>query len=295
MSFFITGQLMKRFFLSIIILIPYLWSMQIHAITARYSGEKRLIVELKTPKSEYQVGEQITFSVSSNLTFYLYLFSFHSNHRMGYQILPNELQPFTQYQGHRTYTIPQKNVVFSSQHPGIEKIYMLASTEELEIPKTMYKPSGIYYAARSDALQRMIQSLYNHPQNGQVVYKEVLLTIHDPNHETAQQIISKKTHHKLNDIAVFVSSNQRYYEINDNIKITFGADHAGVVTLLLMNHKGDQSILKMQRVSGYQFYQVNAIAISPPGDYFIVALYDHNDQSVRELFIYSFCDKIIPL
>lgn len=253
-------------FIICLILICANWS---EAITVRPYGQKNFEVDFKPVKKVYNTGEQIRFKISANKTFYVYLFNINMNENTGYILFPNILQ-YNKYIANRQYSIPQKNVVFYSENPGIEKIIMLASTTELNIAVNRYKKKGNFFTCKGDILEKHIRRLYLQPaaKNEQKVIKEIYLEIIDKN-QSDELYNDLKGH-----AAVFVSSHRQVYHAGEIIKITFGADKRGTVYLFNIHPYGKRVILKKQIVSGKNFYQIKIRASLPQGKYTLVALYD---------------------
>jgi|GEM_PF-3578625 len=95
-----------------------------------------LQVDLSTEKSYYRVGEKIKFKVRGNRDFYLYLFDRDANSNKWLSILPNRYQTNRQikYVGdYKPNLVPNRGLEFFADHPGTERITMVASERYLDV------------------------------------------------------------------------------------------------------------------------------------------------------------------
>ncbi|WP_020585250.1 DUF4384 domain-containing protein [Desulfobacter curvatus] len=249
-----------------------------------------LKVEFTPVKQVFKAGEAIRFKVKGSETFYLYLFSVDEKNNKGYMILPNKKQQYVKYQAGTTYTVPESYIEFYSDSPGREKIIMLASTKKMDVKFDKYAKAGNILSANFDTVVQETKALSIRSREAKAkhVTKELSLII------TGNGQNESSVPHSNPAAAPFVSTNKSSYRDGDPIRITFGADKPGYVHLYINEPGGRQSFLTTERVSGKDFYQVNATASRPGGVHQIIAVYDNNATPDKNR-IYTLASKDIRL
>jgi len=237
---------------------------------------KPLKVEFTPVKQVFKTGEAIRFKVKGSETFYLYLFSVDERHNKGYMILPNKKQQYIKYKAGKTYTVPEKYIEFYSDSPGREKIIMLASTKKMDVKFDRYATAGNILSANFDTVVQETKALGIRSREAKAkhVTKELSLIITGDGQHAG--VVPPSDAGSDTAAAPFVSTNKSSYRVGDSIRITFGADKPGYVHLYINEPGGRQSFLTTKKVSGSDFYRMNAMASRPGGAHQILAVYDDN-------------------
>ena len=264
-----------------------LFSLKSYAIDIRHKGQKSLNVSFEPIKSVYKVGEPIYFRVTANKSFFLYILNIKENSNRAYVLLPNELQQMNRYIANRQYIVPNKNIEYYSENSGIEKVLMVASIKELPLQINKLKKSGIFPYGKFNNLKKRLRVFNKDPldSESQVKFKEISLIIKGSSISNENNIFNNNSQ---DHTGVFISSDRIEYNVNDLIKISFGADKAGFLSLYSFNPLGEITLIKKQPVSGRNFYQIFAEASYPIGQYKVCSIfttYGQIDQYHIKLYL----------
>lgn len=230
------------------------------------SNEVDLKVSFIPVEAVVSVGEAIRFKVNGNKTFYLYLFSISENGE-GYLLLPNKLQQYNVYEPNKDYLVPEKELEFFSDAPGIEEVIMVASTEKLELNQNNYKSVGQFYSAKSEVIRHDVKALRVRSQEkrAQQVIENVKIVV------TGAAEASSPT---VSSAVPFVVSDKHVYKNGEQINITYGADKSGFIYLWYVAEGGDPQFLAKNEVDGERFGRITGTAEAPFGNHLLVAVWN---------------------
>lgn len=95
--------------------------------------------KLRTESSQYRVGERIRFRVRGNQPFFLYLLNVDPATGRAVTILPNRYQgkDRIKYPAGQWNLVPNPQLEFYSDRPGVERIIMVASTRYLDVQRLL--------------------------------------------------------------------------------------------------------------------------------------------------------------
>lgn len=98
-----------------------------------------LQVRIQSEKGRYRAGEPIRFKVKGNKSFHLYIFNVDPKTGKALVVLPNRLQDTDRlkYSKNSTHIVPNANLEFYSDRPGVEHIIFVASEKYLDLAKSM--------------------------------------------------------------------------------------------------------------------------------------------------------------
>jgi hypothetical protein len=235
-------------------------------------SSSNLVVQFEPVRNEVQVNEAIRFRIKGNQTFYLYLFSINPELNRAVMLIPNDRHG-NKYEGGTTYTVPNPNLEFYADEPGLEKVVMVASTRYLQMDKGLYDKSGPFMTASAQQGRAQVKELSVRAAREKAgkVSKEVNIRIQpSPMSEFSSQQAGSGSR---TDDMVFVSCNQESYRIGDSVRVAFGASRSGWVHLYYVEPNGERSLLTRQQVETDTVNYIRARAESPAGRHALVAVY----------------------
>lgn len=222
-------------------------------------------VKFSAIKPVVKVDEKIRFKVEGSKKFYLYLFTVNEKDE-GYVLLPNKKQQYNIYQAGKEYLVPEKNIEFVADAPGVEEITMVASTKKLKLDEGQYKVSGQFFSAKSKVVENEVKSLRvrSKEKKAQYVVQTVKIVVTGKAASVAP----------VGDAVPFVSCDKRAYKNGDELVITYGADKAGFIYLWSLVEGEKPTFLTKVKVDGEKLFKVDAVAEAPFGKQKLVAVWD---------------------
>lgn len=245
-----------------------------------------LQVTFQPLKTEYQVGEKIQFKFIPNKPVYLYLFSIDQENDTGRVLLPNQLQTDNRYsQPERFHLVPYNKFDLRADKVGVEHFLMVASTQELELDTKNLKADGNIWVGTADEVQDKAFSIRRKPQTVSLDLKVLVLSPNDPDPGAtpAPQPQMPAANTDENIAGMFIATSRQQYRIGEKIKIVYGADQKGMVTLYLVEPDDKRQMLHEQEVDGNSLYTLMAIASEPIGKHQLIAEYDGQNKGLDML------------
>ena len=218
------------------------WAIEVENYTAQ-SG--KLTVTFKPVKKEIVVGDRFGFEFMTSRDVYLYLFAMDENNNIDQVLLKDvkykETKAFVQ--------VPDSNTIWKADTLGVQRFSMIASTKRLDKDWGNQEASKAFFGlfGKKDQVQ---------------IHLEVKVTASEQPPTTEPPGIAP---------VAFVASARQTYRIGDTVKILYGADQAGTVTLYLVEPSGKREEVLQTNVDGKQFYKLNAKASAPLGDHKLIA------------------------
>lgn len=239
-----------------------------------------LDVQLTPKKKSFKPNEPIQFTVKGNQDFYLYLFSIDDAENKAVMILPNRFDANNKVLANKPVSLPSKGVEFYSDRVGMEKLVVLASSKELEFSGNIkFEQLGQFKVAPAKEMATEFESVKvrsTQKPDESVVVQEISLRIGGAD---APLVIGA---HSAPVVAggiplspmVFVAANQAEYRAGDAVRVMFGADQNGWVSVYLQKNKAKRTLLTREKIAtGMPMHYLDATAGSAMGDYKLVAVY----------------------
>ncbi|MCB1876528.1 MAG: DUF4384 domain-containing protein [Chromatiales bacterium] len=255
-------------------------------------------------KEGYRVDEPIRFRLRSNKTFFLYVYAVDEGGAEATLLIPNKRHG-NKYRADRTFIVPNADMEFAADRPGINRLVVLGSTRYIDVDLKRFRSAGDYYSAKTMELEgafaeKGIRIRDRKPEGdrrptserqGDVVVKEVELQIRGASGGLASQLDSELDRYDgSNSVIAFVSTDrQRYYE-GERVRVAFGADAGGWVHLFTVEPGGGYSQLSRREVDGGRVYHVVARAEAPAGTHSIVAVFS-KDGAIDERLLDEVVDE----
>lgn len=235
-------------------------------------SDSGLKVTFEPVKQSYQVDESVRFRIKGNQTFYLYLFSINKEKNRAALLIPNDMHG-NKYQGETTYLVPNKNLEFYSDQPGLEKVVMVASTKYLDLDKDRYTKAGPFRTMSQKQAETQLKTLRIRTAEDKTekVVKEINLRI-QPGPEA--EFVGQTEQGRDEDSAmVFISCDQEAYHSGDLVRIAYGASESGWVYLYYVEPDGQKNLLTKKEVDKDKVNYVRARAERPFGKHALVAMF----------------------
>ena len=124
----------------------------------RLTGAENLQISFTQTRPYYDKNQNISFHFRGNQDVYLYGYTTNANgsHTL---ILPNALQNINRYIANRDHLIPNQRVRFQADgSANIEAVYLLASTDRLDMHTTVQPAAGVFYNVTGIELHRAFAS-----------------------------------------------------------------------------------------------------------------------------------------
>ena len=222
----------------------------------------KLTVTFKPVKKEIAVGDQFEFELLTNSDVYLYLFAMVENNPTG-QVLIKDAK----YKSTKTFVkVPaDSNIIWKADKVGVERFLMIASTKRID--KDWSKQD----------VSKLLSDLFGNSDRVQIQFEVTVLP--------RGQLSATKP--PGSTPVAFVSTARQTYRIGDTVKILYGADHAGTVTLYLVEPSGKREEVLQTNVDGKNFYKLNAKASAPHGDHKLIAEFATTSDASKGLVLSS--------
>lgn len=199
-----------------------------------------LKVTFKPVKKEISVGDLFMFQFKTSRDVYLYLFSMDENNKISQVLLKDVKYKATE----EFVKIPaDSNITWKADKAGVERFSMIASTKKLDKDWTNQDNSKALFGDKNQ-VQIQLEVKVSSPQQMPATESES---------------------------AAFVSTARQIYRIGDTVKILYGADQAGTVTLYLVDPSGKREEVLQTSVDGKKIYKQTAIASAPIGEHKLIA------------------------
>lgn len=266
---------------------------------------QKLQVDIAPLKPSFKVNEPIGFSLSSNREVFIYLFSMDHERRKATMILPNRHQSSNKYPATRGYRIPNNTVEFLSDQPGTEKLVMVASEKWIDWDKQGYKEAGDFMEAPADLVEKQIKALKLRPieikrrsedvavqgsrSSGQgVQVTRLTVTIGEasaaPTDTSFVLPVPDQPILDVTDLPIaFVSTDRQVYAPEGRVRLLFGADQSGYVHLYSVDPEGEIAVLTTEKVSGSDFYKLEAKVGAQTGQHAVVAAFSQQRKASVEI------------
>lgn len=163
---------------------------------------------------------------------------------------------------------------------------MIASTKYLDLETKGYSQKGQFLRTTPKNAQKQIKALslrQKEPKAEQVV-QDLQVDILGPRVEVAAQ------DHEEAEPMAFVACDRETYQLEDIVRVVFGATQAGWVYLFTIEPDGSKELLKKQEVSGENIYQLKAQATPPSGTQALMAVYSEYPE-VETKSLPAFADQ----
>ena len=222
-----------------------------------------LTVTFKPVKKEIALGDRFEFEFMTSRDVYLYLFAMAENNPTGHVLLQD-----VKYKSTKAFVkVPaDSNTIWKSDKVGIERFLMIASTKKID------KDWG-----KQDVSKSFADFLRNRRNSDQVKIQ------FDVKVSPRRQLSSTKPPGATP--VAFVSTARQSYRIGDAVKILYGADQAGTVTLYLVEPSGKREEVLQANVDGKKFYKLNAKASAPVGDHKLIAEFATTSDAQKGLVL----------
>lgn len=237
-------------------------------------------VTFEPAQKVYHAGERIQFVFKSEKSCYLYLFSIDEKNNTGVMILPNDLHKYNKFRANTKYTVPDKPVEFYAKEPGVENVIMVASQKKLNFNPGSYVRLKDSYQAKADVILKDLKALSIRPQEekADTVMLEAQVIVVGPGAskpEAGSSGASARARTAGNETAAmaFIAADRKDYKVGDELKMTYGADQPGQVSVYLVEPSGKKTLLKKQDVDGEHFYKIKAEVTRPAGEHTLLAVY----------------------
>ncbi len=229
------------------------------------SADDSLQISFEPVKAAFDVGEPVRFNVRGNRDFFLYLFSIDTENDQALLLIPNARHG-NKYPGNQTLVVPNPDVQFAADRPGTEKLVVVAATRYMDLDQAFAHKSGSFSATTAREAQYQVKALHLRPaaQKQQQIVQELDVPIVGAAAVPAPGV---------DQPIVFVSCERDTYQLGQPVRIVFGADRRGWVSLFALNTQGRYDLLKTQAVDGDRIYRLTARADRPTGKQALVAVY----------------------
>ena len=217
-------------------------AIEVQSYTAQSNDLK---VIFKPVKEEVSVGDLFMFEFNTTRDVYLYLFTMDENNKIGQVLLEDAKYKATE----EFVKIPaDSNITWKADEAGVEQFSLIASTKKLDNDWTDQDDSkGLF----SDQIQIQFEVKVSSPQQTPAT---------EPSMTSAP--------------VAFVSTARQTYRIGDTVKILYGADQTGTLTLYLEEPSGKREEVIQTNVDGEKVYKLTAKASAPPGEHKLIAEFD---------------------
>lgn len=249
------------------------------------SGEEpALELTLSAGSPQYTVGEPMQFKVAANRAFYLYLFSEDLDSGELALLFPNQVQNDNYIPAGEVASLPADPLTFVRDTAGRERITAVGLLEPvtLEAPEIVYKgdflngEGGWLQAAFEDKGIRIREPDVQPDRSVQTIEVAVVAD-QDP------LVFEDSDNADDPDVVVFVSAQCEFCKVGDPMRIVFGADRPGFVSLVVFDPEGFAATLVTQEVDGETIQSVTAVAEAPLGEHMLVAMYFEDADTAEGL------------
>ncbi len=224
-----------------------------------------LTVTFKPFKKEIALGDRFEFEFMTSRDVYLYLFAMDKNNQIGQVLLKD-----AKYKSTKAFVkVPaDSNIIWKADKVGIERFLMIASTKKID------------QDWRKQDVSKSFADFLRNIKNSDRVKIQFDVTV------LPQRQLSSTRPPGATPVA-FVSTARQTYRIGDAVKILYGADQAGTVTLYLVEPSGKREEVLHANVDGKKFYKLNAKAIAPVGDHKLIAEFAATSDTPKGLALSS--------
>ena len=242
-----------------------------------------LKVTFQPLKTEYQVGEKIQFKFIPNKPVYLYLFSIDQAGNRGSVLLPNPSQADNKYpKPSRFHLVPYTKFDLRADKVSIEHFRMVASTKQQEFDSSHLKATGKVWVGSADDMSKALRF---RPKDQTVSLDLKVLVVPQNNpipvSQPATQPSIPAANTDENIVGTFIAASRQQYRVNEEIKMVYGADQKGQVTLYLVSPSGKRQMLHQEEVDGNSIYSLTAMAKEPIGNHQLIAEYASSGKSTQ--------------
>ena len=249
-------------------------------ITAEHGD---LAVTFQPVKTVYQIGEKIQFKFVPNKPVYLYLFSIDQAGNRGSVLLPNPSQTENKYpKPRRFHLVPYTKFTLIANKVGVEHFQMVASTKQQEFDSSNLKAAGKVWIGSADNVEKALRI---RPKDQTVSLDIKVLVVPQNNPipvpQPATQPSMPVANTDENIVGTFIATSRQQYRVNEEIKLVYGADQKGLVTLYLFSPGGKRQVLHQQEVDGNSIYSLTAMAREPIGNHQLIAEYAPSGKSAQ--------------
>jgi len=255
------------------------------------ASTKNLTVDIEPIKNSFQVNEKIRLRSKGNQPYYLYLFNVNPQTGEAVMILPNKLQR-NNYYSQQSYIVPNRDVEFYSDRPGVEQMIMVASRKSLKVDMGQYKSIGDFVTGKSAAFEKSLGVRFNAPAPAKVATDRVVKTfsIHVQGERITEQpsffgsLLGAPASVDKNDPVAFIATAHNEYTGGEQFNIVFGANQKGYIHLYTIDPYGAYDFLKVVAVDGKSIQTLLIQAAPPYGKNTLVALFDKNKAIQNKSF-----------
>lgn len=221
-----------------------------------------LKVTFKPVKKEIALGDRFEFEFMTSRDVYLYLFAMDKNNQIGQVLLKD-----AKYKSTKAFVkVPaDSNIIWKADKVGVERFLMIASTKRID--KDWSKRD----------VSKSLSNLFGNSDRVQIQFEVTVLP---------RGQLSATKPPGATPVA-FVSTARQIYKIGDTVKILYGADQAGTVTLYLVEPSGKREEVLQANVDGKKFYKLNAKASEPVGDHKLIAEFATTSDASKGLVLSS--------
>lgn len=111
-----------------------------------------LTLSVHPVKTQFKVGESMSFKVKGNADYYLYVFNIDESTGESVVLIPNKKTKTNQMKKNQTYTVPG-TVEFYSDTAGYEKVVFVASREKIDLEKVNSEALGDFSKSKTAELE----------------------------------------------------------------------------------------------------------------------------------------------
>ena len=227
-------------------------------VVENYTAQSgKLKVTFKPVKEEIVVGDQFLFEFKTSRDVYLYLFTMDENNKIGQVLLKDSKYKATK--GFVQVPDPNTDITWTADKEGVERFSMIASTKKLK-KDWGNQDAKVFGLGKKEQVQIQVEVKVSTSQQTPAT---------EPTMTTAP--------------VAFVSTARQTYRIGDSVKILYGADQAGTVTLYLEEPSGKREEVLQTSVDGKKFYKLTATATAPLGDHKFIAKFDAGSDASKGL------------
>jgi hypothetical protein len=251
----------------------------------------RLALKVASTKDSFGIDEPIRFKVSGNRTFYLYVYSVDQDTGDATLLIPSRRHTNNKYRGGREFRVPDKDLEFVADKAKRERFVFVASARQIDLARAQRtdpgdlqaaaaKEGGDWLVAKESALEGMfaekgvrVREPNTDQPNPDVAVRELEVKITG----TAPRGDRTGTTDTAGAVA-FVNTDRTRYREGERIRIAYGADRSGWVTLFSVEPDGTVSRLRSEKVTGDKVYNLSARAEDPIGAHTLAAVFSEDGQ-----------------
>ncbi len=239
-----------------------------------------LLVDIEPVQKQFKVNEKIRLHTFGNQSYYLYLFNVDPKTQEALMILPNHLQQDNYYAQNR-YIVPNRNVEFYSDRPGIENMIMVASKTPLPVNLDHYKSIGDFVTGPSATFEKALGVRF-HNQPTPTDYPDIIVKTFTLEISEAAPLPPAPPA-AVQEPITFISTAFRDYNEGERFTVVFGANQAGYLHLYSIDPSGAYDLLKVVPTDGKTIHNLTLQAAPPFGVHTLMALYSSQVQRTSQL------------